>query len=36
MTLDNDAFSIYAEETEDLKCDSFFRLIAVYWLVFML
>jgi hypothetical protein len=24
MTLDNDAFSVYAEETEDLKCDSFF------------
>jgi len=24
MTLDNDAFSVYAEETEVLKCDSFF------------
>ena len=36
MTLDNDAFSVYAEETEVLKCDSFLRLIAVYWLVFML
>lgn len=24
MTLDNDAFSVYEEETEVLKCDSFF------------
>ena len=36
MTLDNDTFSVYAQETEVLKCDSFFWLIAVYWLVFML
>jgi len=24
ISLDNDAFSVYAEETEVLKCDSYF------------